>query len=206
MLDDVADRTPNVDPSEIVPKLSDRLWNGQGPTQPLAKECIITILSTNPTTVNSLLVLVDYIRCVISSNSATLYKERLTPENRKVAQGRINIVSSVPSTPGQIAQAHTPAKSSATDINEALSILFDVVSSWASSVDAKRWIELIPTLLTQVYASPSDTILVRLISSLAPFWANEDIGKCVVRWSVDVMSGQPRYIRVGVCRRPPLSN
>ncbi|KAJ3216686.1 hypothetical protein HDU67_009118 [Dinochytrium kinnereticum] len=65
-----------------------------------------------------------------------------------------------------------------------------VTKKWAETVDKRLWADIIPRLLSKMYAAPNDAVIIRFVRAVSPSWGSKEV-RIAATWCLDVMANQP---------------
>ncbi|KAI8844241.1 hypothetical protein BC829DRAFT_400384 [Chytridium lagenaria] len=164
-------------PNQIVPKLCRQLTHRDARVRSTAEKSLVEVLLSPKYHSEASVVLLDCIRNL--STGTAQYESSPKP----VPKSPADILS------GKPAQSHKDDMKASNEAN--IERILRVAKKWAEAVDTRLWADIVPTLLSKMYAAPNDSAIVRFVNVVAPSWGPKEVA-IVASWSLDVMRRQPK--------------
>ncbi|TPX56900.1 hypothetical protein SpCBS45565_g08318 [Spizellomyces sp. 'palustris'] len=194
----------------LIPKLCDLLASPDDQIRSAAKRRVVTVLGPHEPRAEAVSVFVEYIRLVFNNvlvvqRFAPIFVLKaliIRMFKRTTARAKLSATHRIPKTPGEVdapTLEKSDAKSDSTGMRslpfdplstsevilpfhniDHLDALFTTLKTWGEICPPSYWPQVLPILLRKLYAAPQDSIMVRVLSTLAAFWADPESSLCAL--------------------------
>ncbi|KNC98126.1 hypothetical protein, variant [Spizellomyces punctatus DAOM BR117] len=162
----------HLDLTYLIPKLCDVLNSPDDEIRSTAVRRIVTVLGQHKPRAEAVSAFVEYTRTTARTKPSATHR--------------------IPKTPGEVGAPTLDKPDAQNNSTDHLDALFSTLKMWGEICPPAYWPQILPILLRKLYAAPQDSIMVRVLSTLAAFWTDPESSLC----ALEIVAG---WIRLDTC-------